>query len=78
VNLAAWGLFGLALLWAVVDARPALAMAVYLVSGYLVMTLLVYVRFGFLPLSPWQAWLSAGAAALGLGAIWRVRRQAVL
>jgi len=78
VNLAAWGLFGLTLVWAVVDARPALAMAVYLVSGYLVMTVLVSVRFGFLPLSPWQAWLSAGAAALGLGTVWRVRRQAVL
>ena len=73
------GVFGLVVLWAVVDARPALAMAVCLVSNYLITALLAYVGLGFVMLAPWQVWLPAtGAAVLTAGAIWRVRRQAVL
>jgi hypothetical protein len=78
-TLVAWGVFGLVVLWAVVDARPALAMAVCLVSNYLITALLAYVGLGFVMLAPWQVWLPAtGAAVLTAGAIWRVRRQAVL
>ena len=54
-------------------------MAVNLVSGYLITTLLAYVRFGIAPLTPWVVWLPASAAAVvTAAALWRVRRQAFL
>jgi hypothetical protein len=66
-------------LWAVIHARPALAMAVCLVSNYLITALLAYAGLGFVMFAPWRAWLpAAGAAMLAAGATWRVRRQAVL
>jgi hypothetical protein len=79
-TLAAWTVFGLVVLWAVVDARPVLAMAVYLVSNYLITTLLGYAAgWGVVPIASWQVWLpAAAAAALALGGTWRVRRQALL
>jgi hypothetical protein len=76
---APWIVLGLVVLWAVVDARPALAMAVYLTSEFLIMNLLGYIGYNTGGISPWQWYLPAGGSAvLAAAALWRLRRQAVL
>jgi hypothetical protein len=76
---APWVVLGLVVLWAVVDARPALAMAVYLTSEFLVINLLGYIGYGVGGISPWQWYLPATAAAVLAGAaLWRLRRQLVV
>jgi hypothetical protein len=64
--------------WAVVDARPAIAMAIWLASNYLVPNLLDSVdgQQGFTP-AHWYV-PTAGAAVLAAAATWRLRRQAAL
>jgi hypothetical protein len=67
------------MLWAVVDARPALAMAVYLTSEFLVIQLLGYIGYDVGGISPWQWYLpAAGAAVLAGATLWRLRRQVVV
>ncbi len=79
LDMARWAILGLVVLWAVVDARPALAMAITLVTVYSLTVLLVWAGYGMPPIPAWQVWLPAsGAAVLAAGALWRVRRQAVL
>jgi hypothetical protein len=74
-----WILLGLVVLWAVVDARPAMAMGVYIACIYLLTDLLGYVGYGTTPLALWEWGLPAGAVAvLAAGSFWRLRRQAVL
>jgi hypothetical protein len=74
-----WIVLGLVVLWAVVDARPALAMAIYLTSEFLVINLLDYIGYSTGGMSPWQWYLPAtGAGVLAAAAVWRLRRQAVL
>jgi hypothetical protein len=75
-----WIIVSLVALWSAVDARPALAMAIALVAVDSLWELLHWAVYGPLPLlSPWQLWLPVvSAAALTLGGIWRVRRQAAL
>jgi hypothetical protein len=74
-----WIVLGLVVLWAVVDARPALAMAMYLTSEFLVINLLGYIGYSTGGISPWQWYLPAtGAGVLAAAAVWRLRRQAVL
>ncbi len=76
---APWVVLGAVILWAAVDARPAVAMAIYLASNYLIFSLLGYVGFGVNPAASWQWYLPAvGVAVLGGCALWRLRRQAVL
>jgi hypothetical protein len=79
LSFAPWVVLGAVILWAVVDARPAVAMAVYLASNYLIFTLLGYAGYRAAPAAAWQWYLpAAGVAVLGAGALWRLRRQAVL
>jgi hypothetical protein len=74
-----WILLGLVVLWAVVDARPAVALGIYLACTYLVTDLLSYVGYGVTPLAVWQWGLPAiGVAVLAAGSFWRLRRQAAL
>jgi hypothetical protein len=79
LSIVPWILLGLVVLWAVVDARPAMAMGVYVACIYLVTDLLGYLGYGTTPLVVWQWSLPAiGAAVLATGSFWRLRRQAVL
>jgi hypothetical protein len=76
---APWIVLGLVVLWAAVDARPALAMAVYLTSEFLIIQLLGYIGYNTGGISPWQWYLpAAGSAILAAAALWRLRRQTVL
>lgn len=76
---APWVVLGAVILWAAVDARPAVAMTIYLASNYLISTLLNYAGYGAAPVAAWQWYLPvAGVAVLGACALWRLRRQAVL
>jgi hypothetical protein len=73
-----WIVLGAAVLWAAVDARPAIAMAVWLASTYLVIALLeILDQVG--DLRPWEWQMpAAGSAILAAAATWRLRRQAAL
>lgn len=74
-----WVVLGAVILWAAVDARPAVAMAIYLASNYLIFTLLGYAGYGAAPVAAWQWYRPlAGVAVLGTCALWRLRRPAVL
>jgi hypothetical protein len=74
-----WVILGVVVLWAAVDARPAIAMAIYIASDYLVVSLLNYFGYGAGPLAAWQWYLpAAGAAVLAAAAAWRLCRPAVL
>ncbi len=76
---APWVVLGVVILWAAVDARPAVAMAIYLASNYLIVSLLDYAGYRTTPAAPWEWYLpAAGVAVLGGCALWRLRRQAVL
>jgi hypothetical protein len=76
---APWVVLGAMILWAAVDARPAVAMAIYLASNYLIFTLIGYAGYGTAPVAAWEWYLpAAGVAVLGAWALWRLRRQAVL
>lgn len=74
-----WVILVAVVLWSAIDARPAIAMAIYIASNYLVLSSLNYVGYGVRPLALWQWYLpAAGAAVLAAAAIWRLRHQAVL
>jgi hypothetical protein len=75
-----WLVLGLVVLWAVVDARPALAMAIYLTSEFLVINLLDYIGYstGACPRGSGTYLPATGAGVLAAAAVWRLRRQAVL
>jgi hypothetical protein len=79
LSFAPWVVLGAVILWAAVDARPAVAMAIYLASNYLLFSLLGYAGYRAAPAAAWQWYLpAAGVAVLGTCALWRLRRQAVL
>jgi hypothetical protein len=79
LSYAPWVVLGAVILWAAVDARPAVAMAIYLASNYLLFTLIDYVGYGAAPAAAWEWYLPVvGVAVLGAYALWRLRRQAVL
>jgi hypothetical protein len=79
LSFAPWVVLGVVILWAAVDARPAVAMAIYLASNYLIFTLIGYAGYGAAPAAAWEWYLPAvGVAVLGSCALWRLRRQAVL
>jgi hypothetical protein len=74
-----WIILGAIVLWAGVDARPAIAMAIYIASNYLVVSVLNYIGYGVRPLELWQWYLpAAGAAVLAAASVRRLRHQAVL
>ena len=72
-----WIILGLVVLWAFVDARPAMAMAVYIACMYVVSQLLSGVGYGWV-VSPGLFVFAAAAVALASGSFWRLRRQAVI
>jgi hypothetical protein len=71
-----WVILGAVVLWAAVDARPAIAMAIWATSSYL--PDLAFRSSPYL-IYTWQ-WYPPAAASAGLAAlaIWRLRHQAVL
>jgi hypothetical protein len=82
-----WIILGAVMLWAAVDARPAVAMAIWLTSTWLVFNLLSSIddllrSFGGGPqglvLSQPSYLSAAGSAVLAAAAIGRLRHQAVL
>lgn len=76
-----WIILGVVLLWAFVDARPAMAIAIYIACTYLVGHLLSSVGYGagLIGVISWPTLVYAIiAAAVGSGSFWRMRRQAVL
>ena len=82
-----WIILGAVVLWAAVDARPAVAMAIWLTSTWLVFNLLSSIddllsSIGGEPQGPvlsQPSYLSAaGSAVLAAAAIWRLRHQATL
>lgn len=79
LSYAPWVVFGAVIVWAAMDARPAVAMAIYLASNYLIFTLIGYAGYGAAPAAAWEWYLpAAGVTVLGACALWRLRRQAVL
>ena len=82
-----WIILGAVVLWAAVDARPAVAMAIWLTSTWLVFNLLSSIddllsSIGGEPqglvLSQPSYLSAAGSAVLAAAAIWRLRHQATL
>jgi hypothetical protein len=76
-----WLILGTVLLWALVDARPVMAVAIYIACMYVVSHLLGYPAYGLafpLVFSLQVIVPAAVAAVLACGAFWRLRRQAVL
>jgi hypothetical protein len=74
-----WIILGLVVIWAAVDARPTMGMAVYFACIYPISTLLGYVGYGAGPVASWEWYLPlVGVAALAAGSTWRLRRQVVL
>jgi hypothetical protein len=79
LSFAPWVVLGAVILWATVDARPAVAMTIYLASNYLLFTLIGYVGYGAAPAAAWEWYLPVvGVTVLGACALWRLRRQAAL
>jgi hypothetical protein len=83
--LVPWIVLGVVVLWAAVDARPAMAIAVWIASETLVFHLVSYISYGVMPAGPglwqwpWQWYLlAAGSAVLAAAAMWRLRHQAAL
>ena len=82
-----WIILGAVVLWAAVDARPAVAMAIWLTSTWLVFNLLSSIDDLLsstgggsqgLVLSQPSYLSAAGSAVLAATAIWRLRHQAAL
>ena len=82
-----WIILGAVVLWAAVDARPAVAMAIWLTSTWLIFNLLSSIddllsSIGGEPqglvLSQPSYLSAAGSAVLAAAAIWRLRHQATL
>jgi hypothetical protein len=73
-------ILGLVVLWAFVDARPAMAMAIYIACMYVVSQLLNGISYGWAVVSPGPVLFifAAAAVVLASGSFWRLRRQAVL
>jgi len=74
---APWIMLGLVACWTLVDARPALALAIYVACTFVVSQLLNYIGYGY-AVSPALFVPATGAAVLAAGSFWRLRRQAVL
>jgi hypothetical protein len=79
--LVPWIVMGAVILWALVDARPVMALAIYIACAYPVSSLLGYLGYGG-PIAGALSWplLIYGiiAVVLACGSFWRLRRQAVL
>jgi phage gp46-like protein len=74
--LVPWVILGAVVLWAAVDARPTIALAIWITSSYLPDASL---RMSPYLIYTWQWYLpAAGSAALAAAAIWRLRHQAAL
>ena len=81
--LVPWIILGAVTLWALVDARPAMAVAIYIACTYLVSPVLGSIGYryggGLTALVSWPTLVYAIiAAVVASGSLWRLRRQAVL
>lgn len=81
LTIVPWILVGAVVLWAFVDARPVMALAIYVACAYPVSSLLGYLGYGG-PIASALSWpllvYTIIAAVLASGSFWRLRRQAVL
>jgi hypothetical protein len=79
--LVPWLILGIVTLWAFLDVRPALAVAIYIACAYLVSPVLGSIGYGG-GLTSAVSWPMLGyaliAVVLASGSFWRLRRQAVL
>jgi hypothetical protein len=73
-------ILGLVVLWAFVDARPAMAMAICIACTCVVYQLLSTISYGWAVVSPGPGLFIfvAAAVVLASGSFWRLHRQAVL
>jgi hypothetical protein len=79
LEVAPWIILGAIVLWAVVDPRPAIAMAVWITVSYPPYLPSLVFRTSPYVILTWQWYLPAiGAAVVAAAAIWRLRRQAAL
>ena len=81
--LVPWIILGVVVLWAFVDARPAMAVAIYITCMYLVSPVLGSIGYryggGLWALMSWPTLAYAIiAVVVASGSFWRLRRQAVL
>jgi hypothetical protein len=74
-----WIILGVVVLWAFVDARPAMAMAIYIACTYVISELLGNIGYAYWYAASAELIVPAVAAVvLASGSYWRLRRQAVL
>jgi hypothetical protein len=67
------------MLWVVIDPRPALAMAIYLLISYIASDVVFLAYYGSALVQAWTWILPVGSSlVLAAGATWRLRRQLVL
>ena len=80
LSLIPWIVLGIVALWAFLDARPAMAVAIYFVCANIVSQVLSSIGYGsWLSALSWPMLVYAiVAAVVASGSFWRLRRQAVL
>lgn len=78
LQYATWALYAMAVLWVVIDPRPAFAMAIYLLIAYIGGDVVFLAFYGSGPGPAWT-WIlpAASSVVLAAGATWRLRRQLV-
>ncbi len=75
-TLVLWVILGGVVLWMAVDARPAIAVAIFIACVFV--ESVGPMVFGVQPQFPWlMSVYAAGAAVVAAAAIWRLRRQGV-
>jgi hypothetical protein len=76
---APWIILGVAVLWAFLDARPAMAVAIYITCAFLASHLINSIAYWPAGFVSWPMLVYAiVAAVIASGSFWRLRRQAVL
>lgn len=74
-----WIILGIAVLWAFLDARPAMAVAIYITCAYLASHLLNSIVYWPAGVVSWPMLVYAIiVAVIASGSFWRLRRQAVI
>jgi hypothetical protein len=75
---ATWALYAIAVLWVIIDPRPAFAMAIYLLIAYIGGDVAFLAFYGSGSGPAWT-WIlpAASSVVLAAGATWRLRRQLV-
>ena len=78
LQYATWALYAIAVLWVVIDPRPAFATAIYLLISYDASKVIFLVYYPG-PNGPAWTWILPAASSLVLAAAatWRLRRELV-